>query len=65
MLVITRDINQIVRIGDDIKVSVVSVTGTKVRLGIVAPPHVQVHREEVAEAIEQQMAADRKRKKTP
>ena len=47
MLVLTRKANQSIMIGDDIEVSVLSVIGEKVRLGIQAPRHVLVFRKEV------------------
>lgn len=50
MLVLSRMKNQTIRIGDDIEITVVSIRGDKVRLGISAPKHVEVHRSEVYEA---------------
>jgi carbon storage regulator len=47
MLVLTRKANQSIMIGDDIEVSVLSVLGEKVRLGIQAPREVPVFRKEV------------------
>lgn len=51
MLVVSRRTNERIRIGDDIVVTIVSVRGDKVRVGIEAPPNIDVHREEVAERI--------------
>lgn len=51
MLVLSRVANESIMIGD-IEVQVVSVDGKRVKLGITAPKHVQVHRREVYEAIE-------------
>ena len=51
MLVLSRKKNEVVVIGKDIIVTVVEIRGDKVRLGIVAPKDVAVHREEVYEAI--------------
>ena len=51
MLVLTRKSNQSIMIGDDIEVTVVDIRGDKVRLGIVAPKEVPVHRQEVFDAI--------------
>ena len=51
MLVLARQRDQSVIIGDDIEVTVVDVRGDKVRLGISAPKNVSVHRKEVYEAI--------------
>ena len=47
MLVLTRKSNQSIMIGDDIEVSVLSVMGEKVRIGIQAPRDVPVFRREV------------------
>ncbi len=47
MLVLTRKSNQSIMIGDDIEVSVLSVMGEKVRIGIQAPQHVPVFRKEI------------------
>ncbi len=47
MLVLTRKINEEIVIDGDIRVTVVSVQGDKVRLGIAAPPSVRIDRQEV------------------
>ena len=47
MLVLTRKSNQSIMIGDEIEVSVLSVMGDKVRIGIQAPREVPVFRREV------------------
>ena len=47
MLVLTRKANQSIMIGDDIEVSVLSVMGEKVRIGIQAPQEVPVFRTEI------------------
>ena len=47
MLVLTRKSNQSIMIGDDIEVSVLSVVGDKVRIGIEAPTAVPVFRTEI------------------
>lgn len=51
MLVLSRKKNESIVINNDIVVTVVEIRGDKVRLGIVAPKDVPVHREEVYEAI--------------
>jgi carbon storage regulator len=51
MLVLSRKINESIVINSDIVITVVEIRGDKVRLGIVAPKDVPVHREEVYEAI--------------
>jgi carbon storage regulator len=47
MLVLTRKPNQSIMIGDDVEVSVLSVMGEKVRIGIQAPQEVPVFRKEI------------------
>ena len=47
MLVLTRQIGQEIIIGGSIRVTITSIKGDKVRIGITAPPDVRVDREEV------------------
>jgi carbon storage regulator len=47
MLVLTRKSNQSIMIGDDVEISVLSIMGEKVRVGISAPRDVPVFRKEV------------------
>lgn len=54
MLILTRHIGQVVRINDDIEVTVLATRGTQVRLGIKAPSDISVHREEIYERIQQE-----------
>ena len=51
MLVLSRQRDETIMIGDDIEVTVVDIRGDKVRLGITAPREISVHRKEVYEAI--------------
>lgn len=51
MLVLSRKKHESIVIGDDIVVTVVEIAPGKVRLGIVAPKEVPIHRSEVYEAI--------------
>jgi carbon storage regulator len=57
MLVLSRQRDQSIIIGDDIEITIVDVRGEKVRLGISAPSHVPVHRKEVYEAIKREQEA--------
>ncbi len=57
MLVLTRKSNQSIMIGDEIEVSVLSVLGEKVRVGIQAPRDIPVYRKEVYLEIRQDEAA--------
>jgi carbon storage regulator len=54
MLVLSRHVDEVIEIGDDIKVVVVDIRGDKVRLGVEAPKDVPVHREEIAERIREE-----------
>jgi carbon storage regulator len=54
MLVLSRDPDESIMIGDDIRITIVSVRGDKVRLGIDAPKEVPVHRQEVYDAIKRE-----------
>lgn len=51
MLVLSRKKNESIVINNDITITVVEIRGDKVRLGIVAPKEVPVHRQEVYDAI--------------
>ncbi len=51
MLVLSRQCNESIMVGDDVVVTIVDIRGDKVRLGIQAPNEVPVHRREVHEAI--------------
>jgi carbon storage regulator len=54
MLVLTRKSNQSIMIGDDVEVSVLSVVGEKVRIGIQAPQNIPVFRTEIYLEIQRQ-----------
>lgn len=54
MLVLTRKLGENIRIGDTVKVTVLEVRGTQVKLGIEAPPEVGVHREEIYARIQEE-----------
>jgi len=54
MLVLSRQRDETIMIGDDVEITVVDIRGDKVRLGITAPRHIQVHRKEVYEAIKRE-----------
>ena len=57
MLVLSRQRDETIMIGDDIEITIVDVRGDKVRIGINAPRAIQVHRKEVYEAIQRENAA--------
>lgn len=47
MLVLSRKPGESVNIGDEVKVTVLSISGKQVRIGIEAPSDIAVHREEI------------------
>ncbi len=51
MLVLSRQKDESIMIGDDVEITIVDVRGDKVRLGITAPKSIPVHRREVYDAI--------------
>ena len=51
MLVLSRNMDEKIHIGDNIVITVVEVRGDRVRIGIDAPREVSVHRQEIYEAI--------------
>lgn len=54
MLVLSRQKNESIKIGNTIQVTVVDIRGDKVRLGIEAPKDIPVHREEIYNLIQQE-----------
>ncbi|CAM3832635.1 Carbon storage regulator [compost metagenome] len=56
MLVIGREIGEIIAIDDHIKIKVLSVEGNTVRFGISAPRHIEVHRAEIYKRIVEHLA---------
>lgn len=55
MLILTRRVGETLMIGDDIKVTVLGVKGNQVRIGIEAPKDVGVHRQEIYNAIQEEI----------
>ena len=51
MLVLSRQRDETIMIGDSVEITIVDIRGDKVRLGINAPRQIQVHRKEVYSAI--------------
>jgi len=54
MLILTRRVGETLVIGDDVTVTVLSVRGNQVRIGVNAPKDVTVHREEIYQRIQQE-----------
>jgi carbon storage regulator len=64
MLVLSRQRDESIMIGDDVEIIIVDVRGDKVRLGITAPKDIPVHRREIYDAIKREkgLAAEAKEK---
>lgn len=56
MLILTRRVGETLMIGDDISVTVLGVKGNQVRVGVNAPRDVAVHREEIYDRIQKEVA---------
>ena len=54
MLILTRRVGETVMIGEEVTVTVLGVKGNQVRIGVNAPKHVAVHREEIFERIKRE-----------
>ena len=66
MLVLSRQRDESIMIGDTIVITIVDIRGDKVRLGIVAPADIPVHRQEVYDAIQREnRAVQEAQKKDP
>ena len=64
MLVLSRQKDESIIIGDDVEIIIVDVRGDKVRLGITAPKNISVHRREVYEAIQREKREKAKKEAT-
>lgn len=60
MLILTRRVGETIMIGDEVTITVLGVKGNQVRVGINAPKHVAVHREEIYERIKREQAGTSK-----
>jgi carbon storage regulator len=54
MLILTRKLGESITIGNDIKITLLESKGKQIRIGIEAPPHIVVHREEIFNLIREQ-----------
>lgn len=57
MLVLTRKTGEVIMLGEDIQIKIVSVDGDQVKLGIEAPKTLKIYRQEVYEAIQKENKA--------
>ena len=58
MLILTRRVGEAVMIGNEVTVTVLGVKGNQIRIGINAPKHVAVHREEIFDRIQREQGPD-------
>ncbi|USK28315.1 carbon storage regulator CsrA [Bacillus sp. CMF21] len=54
MLVLTRKTGEAIQIGDDIEITVISIAGDQVKIGISAPKNVDIHRKEIYLSIQEE-----------
>jgi carbon storage regulator len=54
MLVLTRKLQEAIKIGNDIEITVLAVEGDQVKLGISAPRNIEVHRKEIFISIQEE-----------
>lgn len=55
MLILSRKLDEVITIGDDVEVKIVRISKDVVKLGIAAPKNVAVHRKEIARRIEEKL----------
>lgn len=60
MLVIQRKVSERIMIGDDVIITVVAFKGDRIRIGIEAPRHIPIHREEVHQLIKRKRELENK-----
>ncbi len=61
MLILTRRVGESLKIGDEIKITLLGIKGNQVRIGIDAPREVEVHREEIYDKIKRETRKANKR----
>jgi carbon storage regulator len=65
MLILARKKNEIIEVGNNVRIHVVEIRGDKVRIGIEAPADCVVHRKEIADIIRAQSVDSRRYDKEP
>ena len=64
MLVLTRLIGESIIIGDNIRMTILGIKGSQIRIGVAAPKYIPVHRKEVYERIHGELSIQSKANKT-
>jgi carbon storage regulator len=54
MLVLTRKLNQAIKIGDNIEIKILAIDGEQIKIGIDAPKNIEIHRKELYIAIQEE-----------
>jgi carbon storage regulator len=54
MLVLTRKLNQSIKIGDEIEIKILAIDGEQIKVGIDAPKNIEIHRKELYIAIQEE-----------
>ena len=65
MLVLSRQRDESIMIGDDVEIIIVDVRGDKVRMGITAPKNIPVHRREIYDAIQREKQGKEQKNSRP
>jgi len=64
MLVLTRNIDETLKIGDDVDIIILGIRGNQVRIGIKAPNNIAVHREEIYQRIQREKRGEKEERIT-